>query len=255
VPVDPRHFNDHDITPSRLFNSRFYAGYYIDNVSMPGFLFEGYLLLRAEDRVDDQVWTLGTRWQTDRELWSADWETAVQFGEYGGVHHRGLALRVGSSYLVQGLNRTRVGVAYNYGTGDGDPDDGEHWTFDNQYPLNHAYYGCMDLFSLQNMHNIEATAQTSWRGRTRLRLAYQAFWIDEPEADAWYNAGAGVLRPAFLADPRSFVGSEVDVTASHSFGKLMFEIDFSHLLPGGYLADTGASGATNFAYRMHRVTF
>ena len=88
-----------------------------------------------------------------------------------------------------------------------------------------------------------------------MRLAYQAFWIDEPEADAWYNAGAGVLRPAFLADPRSFVGSEVDVTASHSFGKLMFEIDFSHLLPGGYLADTGASGATNFAYRMHRVTF
>lgn len=88
---------------------------------------------------------------------------------------------------------SRLGLAYNYGTGDGDPGDNEHWTFDNHYPLNHAYYGYMDLFSLQNMHNISATAQTVWRG-ARLRLAYQAFWIDEPEADAWYDAGGGASK-------------------------------------------------------------
>ena len=87
-----------------------------------------------------------------------------------------------------------------------------------------------------------------------MRLAYQAFWIDEPEADAWYNAGAGAVRPGFLADPRSFVGSEVDLTASRSFGRLAFEIGISHLFPGGYLEDTGSSGAANFAYLMHKVT-
>ena len=252
VPVDPKHFNDYDTTPSRLFNSRFFAGYYIDEASIPAVRFEGYVLLRAEDRVDDRVWTLGTRWQAGRDPWSAELEAAVQGGEYGGVDHRGLALHAGVTYQAPRFNRNRFGLAYNYGTGDGDPTDDEHWTFDNQYPLNHAYYGYMDLFSLQNMHNIEATAQTLWHG-ARLRLAYQAFWIDEPEADAWYNAGAGVVRPAFRADPRSFVGSEVDLTVSRSFGKSAVEIGISHLFPGGYLEDTGSSGAANFAYVMHKV--
>ncbi len=252
VPVDPKHFNDYDITPSRLFNSRFFAGYYIDEDSIPEVRFEGYVLMRAEDRVDDQVMTLGTRWQTGKEPWGVELEAAVQFGEYGGVNHHGLALHADATYQALHLNRSRFGLAYNYGTGDGDPGDDEHWTFDNQYPLNHAYYGYMDLFSLQNIHNIETTAQTLWHG-ARLRLAYQAFWIDEPEADAWYNAGAGVVRSAFPADPRSFVGSEVDLTASKTFGKSAVEVGISHLFPGGYLEDTGSSGAANFAYVMQKV--
>ena len=252
VPVDPEHFNDYDTTPSRLFNSRFFAGYYTDSTSIPSVQFEGYLLLRSEGRIDDQVFTLGTRWQTEKEPWEADLEAAFQLGEYGGVEHRALALHTGVAYRALPLNRTRFGLAYSYGTGDGDPGDNEHRTFDSQYPSNHAYYGYMDLFSLQNMHNIEGTAQTLWRG-ARLRLAYQAFWIDEPEADAWYNAGAGVVRPAFIADPSSFVGSEVDLTVGRSYGKCTFELGLSHLFRGGYLEDTGSSGEANFAYVMHRV--
>ena len=91
MPVDPQHFNDYDITPSRLFNSCFFAGYYIDRASIRAVRFEGYVLWRSEDRVDDQVLTLGTRWQTGREPWGGELEAAVQLGEYGGVDHRGLA--------------------------------------------------------------------------------------------------------------------------------------------------------------------
>ena len=54
----------------------------------------------------------------------------MQGGEYGGIDHRVLALHVeiGHSFLCCD---TRLGLAYNFGTGDGDADNDEHWTFDN----------------------------------------------------------------------------------------------------------------------------
>ena len=249
VPVDPNHPNDYDRTGSRLFNSSFYALYYTDSVSFDGSRFEAYLLLRNESDVEDAVYTIGTRLDTRN---SGNVELAAQTGEYGGADHRGLAFHLGTGYRVPELANTRFGAAYNFGTGDGDTTDGDHWTFDNQYPLNHAYYGFMDFFSLQNMHNVEATAKTQLSG-TALRLAYQGFWIDEPEADAWYNAGAGVIRGPLPGDGSSFAGSEIDVTATRKYGNLALQAGYSHFFPGAYVEDSGPSADADFFYLMQKL--
>jgi len=253
VPVDPNQLNDHDRTGSRLFNSSFYALYYTDRVRFERTICEAYLLLRDESDVEDNLYTLGTRWEKKGDIWDGDLELAAQTGEYGGADHRALAVHMGTGYRAKKLRNTRFGAAYNFGSGDGDPSDGEHHTFDNQYPLNHAYYGFMDLFSLQNMHNFEATAATKLSG-TAVRLAYQGFWIDEPEADSWYNAGAGVVRGPVVGDGSSFAGSEVDVTVTRKYGNLMLQAGYSHFFPGAFVEESGPSKDADFFYLMQKLT-
>ena len=254
VPVDPGGFNDYDTTRNRLFNSSFFAGYYTDWSSVFGARVEAYVLLRSEDDVEDHIFTFGSRWHKSRGHWDGDLEIAGQVGEYGGADQRALAVHAGAAYRLPRLDKTRFGAAYNYGTGDGDATDTQHSTFDNQYPLNHAYYGYMDFFSRQNMHNIETTAETRALG-TSCRLAYQFFWIDEPEADAWYDAGAAVFRPAAgaVGDPGSFAGGEVDFTATRAFGRLSIQVGYSHFFTGPFAEATGPSNDADFFYLMQTV--
>ena len=209
-------------------------------------------MLRNESDVEDAVYTIGTRLDTRSNAWDGNVELAAQTGRYGGADHRGLAFHLGAGYRVLELANTRFGAAYNFGTGDGDTTDGDHWTFDNQYPLNHAYYGFMDFFSLQNMHNVEATAKTQLSG-TALRLAYQGFWIDEPESDAWYNAGADVIRGPLPGDGSSFAGSEIDVTVTRKYGNLALQAGYSHFFPGAYVENSGPSADADFFYLMQKL--
>ena len=74
------------------------------------------------------------------------------------------------------------------------------------FPLNHAYYGYMDLFSLQNVQNLELTYARELFERIRLRLDWQSFWLNEEDTDAWYHAGLQSLRRAG-SDVDSYVGS------------------------------------------------
>ena len=240
----------------RLFNSSFFACYLTDSDAVFGARIEAYVLFRSEEDVEDRVLTIGTRWHKSLGYWDGDLEVAGQVGEYGGDDQRALAVHAGATYRLRRLEETRLGAAYNYGTGDGDATDTQHSTFDNQYPLNHAYYGYMDFFSLQNMHNLEATAVTTALG-TGWRLAYQAFWIDEPEADAWYHARAGLFRPAAgaVGDPGSFAGSEIDFTATRTFGRLAIQIGYSHFFTGPFAEATGPSNDADFFYLMQTVNW
>ena len=254
VPVRPKAFNDHAATASRLFNSRFFAIYYADPTFRKHTRLEGYLLLRHQADVSDEVYTAGARFAHKGARWDADGELARQFGTYGGLTHRATLLHLGAGYTLPG--KTHIGVAYNFGSGDDDAADGTHGTFDNQYPLNHAYYGYMDFFSLQNVHNLEVVLKRKLAGKVSARLAVQHFRLVNEDTDAWYNAGAGTVRTAGTdVDPT--VGTEVDLT----FGmvirpkKLGVNVGYSHFFPGDYVKQTGAADDADFLFVQAKVTF
>ena len=211
-------------------------------------------MLRRESDIDDQVHTLGLRLASKFATWDANAEVATQFGEFGGLDHRAFAAHIGAGHKIASLNNARLGLAYNFGSGDDDPEDGDHKTFDNQYPLNHAYYGYMDFFSLQNMHNLEATFNTKIGKKLALRLGYQNFWLAQEDDDAWYNAGAGVIRRA-SEDVASHVGSELDFTVKRPFGSLALELGYSRFFPGSYIKDIESRQDANFVYLQPKFTF
>lgn len=256
VPVDPGELlNGHGLTGNRMFDSYLYGAYFTDFGVILGGRLEAFWLLRHEAQMDDDVQTLGGRLAATRGAWDVELEGAAQFGTYGGETHRGSMVHGALGYTAAHLNASRFGVAYNFGSGDGDPGDGTHGTFDNLYPLNHAFYGYMDFFALQNLHNIEATFNTSFWGGFAARVAYQGFWLVQEDSDAWYNAGAGVVRQA-TQDVSSNVGSEFDVTLRRSFrqGRFALEAGYGRLLTGPYVEDTGLSNNADFFYLQAKIS-
>lgn len=255
VPVDPGELNWHDLTRSRMFNSYLFGAYFTDFGSVQGGRLEAYWLFRHQDEAGDAVQTIGGRLTTSQGAWDAELELATQFGEWGDETHRGTMVHSALGYRAAGLNSSRFGVAYNFGSGDSDPADGTHGTFDNQYPLNHAFYGYMDFFSLQNLHNIEATFNTVLGGGLAVRVAYQGFWLVQEDTDSWYNAGAGVIRTAAV-DVDSKVGSEIDITLRGSFlqGQIALEGGYSRFLAGDYVGDTGLTADPNFFYLQTKIS-
>jgi hypothetical protein len=256
VPVDPGELNFHKTTGSRMFNSYLYGAYLTDFGAIPGGRLEAYWLLRHEGDVEDDVQTLGGRMTTTSGALDVEVEAAAQFGTFGGETHRGYMVHSALGYTAADLNGSRFGVAYNYGSGDGDSGDGTHSTFDNLYPLNHAFYGYMDFFALQNLHNFEATFNTVFGGGFAARVAYQGFWLVQENTDAWYNAGAGVVRPAPAADVASHVGGEIDITLRRSFlqGQVAVEAGYGRFLAGEYVRDTGPSEDADFFYLQTKLS-
>jgi len=147
VAVRPRAFNTHAPTGNRMFDSQFYGAYLTDQLSMQNTQLELYYLLRRNTRAGDRVHTGGLRFDYQTGVWNVDGEATVQRGRYGFLQQRAYAAHAG---FGRKLGQTwHLGVAYNYGSGDNNPRDGRHQTFDNLYPLNHAYYGYMDLLTRQ----------------------------------------------------------------------------------------------------------
>ena len=256
VPVAPTGFNDHGPTGSRMFNSQLHGVYYTDTSLVPGGAVEGYWLLRRAARLDDAVHTAGTRVETRHGPWTFDGELAVQSGRYGGLDHRASLVHAGGSYATALPGRLKLGAAFNLGSGDDDPADRVHGTFDQLYPLGHAYYGYMDLFALQNLRNAEVTVEAALPRRTTLRVALQDFALAAPGTDAWYNVGGAVVHRADGAPASAHVGNELDVTLRLPAGPVGLEIGYGRFFGGAYLRDADFSEDTaDFFYLQTLVAF
>jgi hypothetical protein len=112
--------------------------------------------------------------------------------------------------VSRSLGRNEFQIAYNYGSGDGSPTDGKHETFDNLFPLNHPYYGYMDLFSLQNVKNLELNLRRRLGNEANLYVSMDDFELADSN-DAWYGAGLAPIRVT-TADVGTHVGTEIVVT-------------------------------------------
>ena len=256
VPVTPTGLNDHGPTGSRMFNSQLHGIYYTDTSLVAGSTVEGYWLLRRAARLHDAVHTVGTRVDSRYGPWSIDGELAAQTGSYGGLDHRAALVHVGGSYTSGLPGRLKLGTAFNLGSGDDDPADGVHGTFDQLYPLGHAYYGYMDLFALQNLRNAEVTLEAALPRRTTLRVALQDFALVAPGADAWYNVGGAVVHHAGEAAISPHVGNELDITVRLPVGPVGLEVGYGRFFGGAYLREAGFTlNTADFFYLQTMIGF
>ncbi|MDQ6971029.1 MAG: alginate export family protein [Mariprofundaceae bacterium] len=254
VPVRPERFNSHALTGNRMFDSRFHGIYYTDTQSINSTRIEPYYLLRENHHAGDRVHTLGLRYAWRSDAWDSDGELMGQAGRFGFLRHRAYAAHLGLGRQLD--DRLHLGLAYNLGSGDGNAGDGTHTTFDNLYPLNHAYYGYMDFFSLMNVHNPEAVLTWKADEKSTLRLAFEEFRLVRASGDAWYNAGGGVLRRAGGSAP-SRVGEEVDFTASTTLNAwpVHLLLCYSHFFAGPYIRATGTSADADFVFFQSKWSF
>ncbi len=246
VVVDPDHFNDQARSANRYLDSSFHGIFAQDRATLTEGQLQYWLFYRENEQFGDEVSTIGLRFTNEDLRWQPDLQAAYQFGKFGDDDHSAWMVHAGARH---NLESGSFSLAYNFASGDSDPSDGDHGTFDNLYPLNHPYYGYMDLFSLQNIHNVELSYRKRLGRGVQVYASWNAFWLAEEDTDAWYNAGLAPIRIA-TTDVDTYVGNEFDITVRAPLfsGRVSLLAGVSAFLAGSYLEDFGLVEDAYFSY-------
>ena len=205
--------------------------------------------------------TLGTRIKGDPKKllgWEFQGEFAYQTGKVRGLDLSAFAANAGVGYNFDATWKPRLYAEYNYASGDSNPADGSLGTFQNLFPTNHKFYGIMDVFAWQNLHNAMASVRVSPCKNVTAQVDYNAFWLADTN-DSWYRAnGLTTVRPlnAAAKSASNYAGSELDFIVTWNACKsFQVQAGYSHFFAGTYLKDTGASSDANFGYVQATLTF
>ena len=220
-----------------------------------------------------RIGTLGTRWKSGKALrgWDYTVEAAVQFGDlWTGdrstlrLEQRAFAGHLSGGYTFEDtIWKPRLGVAYNYASGDSDPTDNESQSFQNLFPSNHAKFGDMDEFGWRNLHHFRAQLQVRPVKSIEVELAYNADWLADT-SDYWYRSnGVGTARTR-TPDGRdvrtigasNFAGQELDVIVRwKATSWFNLETGYAHFFAGAYLSETGPADDADFGYVQAQLLF
>jgi hypothetical protein len=213
-----------------------------------------------EDRTD--FVTLGSRVKADPKKlggFELEGEFALQAGTVAGLDLFAGAVHVGSGYNFKDCPwKPRIFAEYNFASGDDDPMDGDDGTFQNLFPSNHKFYGYMDLFAWQNIHNPALDFRVKPHEKLTVDVWANAFWLVTTD-DAWYKAnGLARTRPITPLSrmASNYAGTEIDLTFTYQpFKFLAFQAGYSHFFAGDYLSDTGPGDDADYGYLQAAVTF
>ncbi len=205
----------------------------------------------------DTRMTFGARlWCKQLEPWDFEVETAWQTGRFSGQADNAWMATVVAGYTFKDLlTRPRLSVGYDYASGDDNPTDNHVSTFNQLFPLGHAYFGYIDVVGRQNIHAAHVRIDLLPLKKTKVWLQFYSFWLDEKK-DALYNAGGAPIRRDATGGSGTYVGSELDIVAKYQLDRHSSILaGYSHFWPGQFIEDTGSHKAIDFVYLQYQFTF
>ena len=208
----------------------------------------------------EERYTLGLR--SHDELGSTleyDLECAYQLGRVGAGDVSAYMLALELEHRPDGSELSpRLWFGLDIASGDQNT-GGDVQTFNQLYPLAHAYLGYLDTIARQNVLALtcggELTLTEGWTGR--LDLHHFRLMSD---SDALYDASGAVVVPGGTSTS-SDVGFEIDLTTSYRLDRhTVVSGGVGHLFAGSLIDDaalvTGSGGDDiNFAYAAIQFTF
>ena len=147
----------------------------------------------------------------------------------------------------------RFFIGFDYASGD-ESAGGDVETFNQLFPLGHAYLGFIDIIGRQNV--VDASLGVRFKPHEKVTLGIDGHFLYRAEdSDALYNAGGGVVRGAGGSTSNE-IGAELDLTASWVINRhVTFSAGYSMFFAGDFIEDTGASEDISFFYTQLQVTF
>lgn len=278
----------------------YFSGFYANSTKIPKNLLEAYFFSRnaSQDAIAAEpspqapqpskrdIYTLGIRLKSlpgEFGNWDYTLESAYQFGNFqdrrlgatsATLDHEAFMVVVQGGYTFTGAWGTpRLGLEFAHGSGDSNPTDGKHGTFENLFPTNHKFYGYMDLVSLQNIENIRAIFTLKPMPRLSVAVEGHAFWLADT-SDNFYNvAGAPRSGPTLAANVGTgtgyginpsygnFVGTEMDLIAGYALTRnSQIELGYGHFFTGDYIDKSLSAAAfgskdANYVYLQATINF
>jgi len=205
---------------------------------------------------DKSTFTLGSRFWGKTGRFDYEAEVAGQWGHWAGDHVRAWSASVDGGYTFGVAMTPRLGAGFDWASGDRNPRDSTVQTFDQLFPLGHAYFGYLDLVGRQNITGPNVSF-SAWpvKDKVKAAIAWHHFWLAH-ERDALYNAAGAAMRRDPTGRSGREVGSELDVTLlwrvdTHS--TLLF--GWSHLWPADFIQETGVAENADLFYVQYAFKF
>ncbi len=139
-----------------------------------------------------------------------------------------------------------ISVEYSYGSGDSDPDDGDHETFDGAFGARDKMYGRMNLFHWKNIEDAQINLEFKPRNWIYFKASFHKFWLAEKE-DAWYlNARAYRDKSGASGDE---VGRELNFrTVIDISKKSQLQMGVGHFWPDEFAKNVASHKEANWAF-------
>jgi hypothetical protein len=179
-----------------------------------------------------------------------------QFGRYGRDRLRAFGMNVKAGATVPVDWKPRLGGQYTLGSGDANPNDGIHGTFDGVYGGRDIFfYGYLNLFFWANLRDAEIDLSAKPRKWSSLFLEYHHFALDEA-TDAWYTTALKPFRRDPTGESGTTLGSELDfrVTAT-PWTHVELMAGFGRFFPGGFVERTGPAAPANWYFAQTSYTW
>ncbi|MFQ5424343.1 MAG: alginate export family protein [Phycisphaerae bacterium] len=251
--------------PDEYREEQHFFGVYAKYKGIKNHYFEPYFLglrdkgdrTNANGRVGDlSVYTLGARVGGKTGPLDYDGELAGQWGKFS---HDTIQAWMGAVDLGWTFKHVpfspRLGAGFDYGSGDDDPTDNVHQTFNQLFPLGHAYLGYLDLVGRQNILATNVNLTFKPHKKVKTRLAWYTFWNDS-KRDALYNAGGVPGRRNRFGTSGHDLGNELDLTIKYALdlhSSMLF--GWSHFWGNSFIRSTGPSEDADLFYLQYKFSF
>lgn len=218
-----------------------------------------------------RVGAIGTRWKSAKDLrgWDYTVEAVCELGKVWAGDRttrdfdlHAFAAHFSGGYTFNALTWTpRLGVGYNYASGDRRPTDGKIESFQTLFPSNHGKFGDMDEFAWRNLHNLRAQFTLHPAKTWEIEISYHADWLANTR-DYWYRGGSALrTTTATGQDVRTmgadrFAGQELDfIVRWKAASRINLDAGYAHFFAGPYLRDTGPADDADFGYAQAQISF
>jgi len=179
---------------------------------------------------------------------------ALQTGDFGEKDISAKAFVFTLNYNIPLFLSPKIGVEFDWGSGDKDPQDNKRGTFDNLYPTGHKFYGYMDRASLQNLKNFAFHLFLQPSKDTNLEISYHNINLDT-SADSLYLAS----RKPFIQGTKgqsTKVGDELDFALNFKMNKnFNFLLGYSYFWAGDFLQENGRPDDAEYFYFQSEIKF
>jgi len=177
------------------------------------------------------------------------WEAIVERGTDGPNSIRAWAQTSGAGYRFDKVwFHPRLFGQYDYASGDKNPSDGLHQTFDTMYPTAHDRFGMSDQFGWQNIVAERGGVTLEPRRRWTVTAQYLGFWLASANDSLYNTSGGSIVRDA-TGRSGTHIGNEAD---AYSWFELNRHVNVGfgvgHIKPGEFLRATTKGPMYNYPY-------
>jgi hypothetical protein len=208
-----------------------------------------FYILRRDDKNPFNCSTAGARCNGNIAMLFYAGTFAYQFGDTGAKHIAAYGYNAKLSYLVPKLWLSELGVEYSYASGDDNPKDETHKTFDGVLGAIDLYYGRMAMFAWMNLQDFQINLD--FKPTRKLSTTIQCHWFElADKRDAWYYGNGKPQRKDIKGASGSTLGQEALVTMKYIFNK-HFDIytGYCYFFPGEFIKNTtGYKGESSLGF-------